>query len=502
MRGVGIAIGLGWVVCIMTSTGCRKPVEAKRSELEEAGFSWTTEDWFRAARADNLQVLNQFLASGFTADSRDDTGDTALHAAAEAGAESVADQLLDSGLPPDLPGADERTPLHAAVAGDQPKMIGWLIRQGADPSLKNKDGFSPLLLAVRDDRPACVEELAIHQRDQLDDALLLAAITGRPRCIDVITNYGGSVYARMDDGRTPLMLAAENGQLDSVKLLLELGASRFSTSDSELTAVEYARNAGHEDIATLIEEGPAGGLVGLESEEEIGLEMSHFVDARAAGETPAAVDAPAENGTGASSGTTASAPPPVSLAGAVVSAAAPAPTTPSGSSASVGTSHDTPAMPPLVMRHYRESELPLRILPAEDDGARVTVFGADTPATEIASGNRVPGSTLEVLRVSRRMEDSKLSAGEQIEVSVVEVKDTESGETRTLTSSLPASAHDPLALVEDAATGRRYVAAAGQRFRSEGGDEYLVADVRPTQIVIENVTTGEVTTLPLRGPRG
>ena len=106
------------------------------------------------------------------------------------------------------------------------------------------------------------------------------------------------------------------------------------------------------------------------------------------------------------------------------------------------------------------------------------------------------------LRVSRRMEDSKLSAGEQIEVSVVEVKDTGSGETRTLTSSLPASAHDPLALVEDAATGRRYVAAAGQRFRSEGGDEYLVADVRPTQIVIENVTTGEVTTLPLRGPRG
>jgi hypothetical protein len=100
------------------------------------------------------------------------------------------------------------------------------------------------------------------------------------------------------------------------------------------------------------------------------------------------------------------------------------------------------------------------------------------------------------------MEDSKLNLGRPTEVSVVEVRDTATGVSREWISGVPASAHDPVALVEDATTGQRYTATPGQRFKSADGTEFVVSDVRPNQIVIEDAATKAVRTLPLRGPRG
>ena len=47
--------------------------------------------------------------------------------------------------------------------------------------------------------------------------------------------------------------------------------------------------------------------------------------------------------------------------------------------------------------------------------------------------------------------------------------------------------------------GYRYVALPVQKFNSEDGREFIVNDVRPGQIVIEETTSGEVRTVRLRG---
>ncbi len=160
------------------------------------------------------------------------------------------------------------------------------------------------------------------------------------------------------------------------------------------------------------------------------------------------------------------------------------------------------SMPPLVMRHFREKDVPVSVKSVQGDTATVRVAGAVAREVKVRTGDAIAGSSLVVVRVRRRMEESKVNPDRTSEISVVEVRDGSTGETREWISGVSAKAHDPVALVEDSATGRRYLASPGQRFKGADGREFVISDVRPNQIVIQEVATGSVQTIPLRGPRG
>jgi len=160
------------------------------------------------------------------------------------------------------------------------------------------------------------------------------------------------------------------------------------------------------------------------------------------------------------------------------------------------------SMPPVVMRHYREKEVPLRVRTVQGEIATMSIAGATPREVKLRAGDLIPGSQLVVVRVRRRMEDSKVNLGRSSEISVVEVRDGSSGKTREWISGVPSNAHDPVALVEDAATGKRYIASPGQHFKGADGAEFLISEVRPNQMVIKDLASGAVRTIPLRGPRG
>jgi ankyrin repeat protein len=495
--------GLALALFLIASVACRKPAEAVKSDLGEAGYQLTTADWLRASGRDDVSALKKFVAAGFSTDSRAGNGDSALHAATLSGARNAADFLLDRGLPIDLPGANNRTPLMAAVMGKQTEMVRWLLRQGADPRAKDKDGYAPLMLAVREGAAGAVAELAPYHRESLDSAILLAALVGQADAIDTLTNYGASVYARMEDGRTPLMIAAENGHKATVELLLDIGASRFSTDASGRTAADLATAAGHAEIAAMISRDPLPQELALESPAEVAQAMDAFVDAATAETDTPATSPPAVGDSAAAT------PPPsrglsLPIQGEILSAAAVSPgesSTPDSPSAGTAQLGRFP-LPPLAMRHYREREIPVEIRTVAGDTATLAIRGASQREVKVRAGETVPGSRLVVVRVQRRMKDSKLNLGQPMEVSVVVVRDSATGVTREWISGVPASAHDPVALVEDAATRRRYTASPGQRFKSADGAEFIVSDVRPNQIVIEDAASGAVQTILLRGPRG
>lgn len=481
-------------------SGCRKSGDVEKSELREAGYQMTAADWFRAAGENDVVALKKFATTGFPVDTRDEAGNTALHAAAAAGAVEVATHLLDRKLPVDVRGADERTPLMAAVLADQTDMVRWLLRQGADPALKDREGFKPLMLAVREGRTGSVVELAPYSRSDLDPALLLAALVGRADAIDALTNYGASVYARMEDGRTPLMVAAENGHEAAVKLLLEIGAGRFTTDPDGRTAADLASAAGHSEIVAMLAREPVMEDFSLDSSKEIATAMDELMDH--SGEEPdgsfeiggTASAKPANKGRVAS----------VSIEGETLSR--PLAPTATGGDAVAATTQERPdegfSMPPLVMRSYREKEVPLSVQSVRGETATLAFGGAAGNPVQVQAGDELPGTSLVVVRVQRRMENSKVNPEGAAEISVVAVRDTKTGQTREWISGIAAGAHDPVALVEDSATGRRYIAAPGQHFTDAEGNRYLVSEVRPNQVVIQEVATGDVRTIRLRGPRG
>jgi ankyrin repeat protein len=497
-------------------SSCKKPADSIKKELREAGYQATTEDWLRASREDNEVALKKFVAGGFAVDARDAAGDSALHVAARAGAEKAANYLLSRGLAIDLRGAAERTPLMAAVLANNPRMVRWLLRQGAAARLKDRDGYTPLMLAVRENSSKVVGELAIYTREDLDAALLAAALEGRAEMIDVLTKYGASVYARMDDGRTPLMLAAQGGHAEAVKLLMELGSGRFTATADGTTAADFARTEGHQELADLILSQPATAELTLETPAELATAMDAYVEAAAAEIPDAAPDDPAVGdeipGSPAIGRPRAPRGTPVPLAGQTLAAAPAAateaasgpgnPSAASGAPPGSAAGRGPAARLPLVMRHYREREIPLQVVTVSADSATLRIAGPAPREVRVRAGETVPGSSLVVVHVHRRMNTGKGNDGNPTEVSVVELRDTGTGASRELIAGVPATAHDPVALVEDATTGQRYTATPGQRFRGGDGEEYVVNDVSSNQIVIEHPATGSVQTLPLRGPRG
>ncbi|MES2659404.1 MAG: ankyrin repeat domain-containing protein [Verrucomicrobiota bacterium] len=492
------------VFSIMLVPSCKKPGDTVKSDLGEAGYQLTPDDWFRASRENDVSALEKFVAGGFSAGTKDGKGDSALHAAAANGAQGAADFLLNRGLSVDLRGGSERTPLMAAVMANQTEIVRWLLRQGADPRLKDAEGFKPLMLAVREGSAGSVAELAPYDREDLDAALLLAALVGRADVIDALTNYGASVYARMEDGRTPLMIAAENGHLEAVKLLIDIGSSRYTTNPEGQTAAEMATAAGHAEIAALISRDPLPEELALESPAEIAESLDSVVDAALAKSATAAepVTSSAESATTLTAAVIPHAPS-IAIEGEVLSHPVSSQSSLPVSAAASASAGDEPfAMPPLVMRHYREREIPVSVRTVQGETATLKIAGTTPREVKVRVGDAIPGSNLVIVRVQRRMEDSKVNPGGHTEISVVQLKDRGTGATREWIAGVPSSAHDPVALVEDAATGKRYVASPGQRFKGGDGREYLISDVRPNQMVIQEIAGGAVRTIPLRGPRG
>ena len=547
----------------------------------------TQEGWFSAIRANDVAAMKKMVSGGFDEKATDSSGNNGLHIAAEAGSIEAGEYLLNRGFSIDQTNNKGKTPLMLAVMADKTNVVKWLLQQGANPTIKDSEGFMALMLATSNGREGSVEELAPYHREDLDSALLVAALVGQAGIIDTLTNYGASVYARMPDGRTALMVAAENGNTDAVKMLMDIGASRFSTTENGDNAQSLALAAGHNDIAQMIETGFVDESLALQSDDQVAAEMTEYLeenpsevgdeglvattdgeasdlvatngseetglvptdapnneplaaaDPSNSGEPLAASESMANNDAQTSPGTptdpgqstspvasnnqNASAPtdspaavrtaiqprrelPPISLADArvsrpVVPKPMPASSDPTAPPRANYTEQSSEELP-LVMRAYRQRELPVEVRKVSGPVASLHLAGMNSKEVKVTEGAKIPESNLVVVKVYTRREEGKLNAGQPVDVGVVVVEDATSGQRREWISGRPATSHDPVALVEDATTGQHYIAKPGQRFHSEDGREFIVNDLRPSQLIIEEVATGEVRTLPLRGSKG
>ena len=198
---------------------------------------------------------------------------TLLALAREGGHDSSAAGLATaSGQPASLvrmcPFDEDATPnavkgsalLSAAAAGDGDGVASALAA-GADANGTAENDVTALMLAARAGSVSAVTALLANGADaervsrKSCTALALAAEVGAADCAALlVTEVGGTkVDASDETGMTPLIDAAQRGQLDVVEILLAKGAAiDVRRKTDSCTALYLAAQNGHEDVVAVL----------------------------------------------------------------------------------------------------------------------------------------------------------------------------------------------------------------------------------------------------------
>lgn len=195
--------------------------------LAVAGACWAANGQgalLRAVTMDDAATVRRLLASGADPNGRDGQGDPALYVALREDALAAARALLQSTqLDVNQSNASGESPLMMAAFRNHMDLARELVARGATV---NQDGWTPL-----------------HY----------AATRGHSDMMQFLILQGSNINALSPNGTTPLMMAAGYGTLEAVRLLLKYHADPQIKNQQGLTALDFARNAGQDDAAVVLE---------------------------------------------------------------------------------------------------------------------------------------------------------------------------------------------------------------------------------------------------------
>ncbi len=175
---------------------------------------------------------------------------TAYHRTCELGDLRTVMQFEDAGFPPSLrPEGSYDSPLHCAVRGGNAQLVAHLIRHGADVHELGRENQTPLVCAIARSNAEIAKVLLQHKADpnrKLEPAAndsFLAAISGN----------GMKWYLRKDRNLTPIMLAADTGNIGLARALLDAGASTTAwTAVNKTWPLNFASRKGDVSMMRLL----------------------------------------------------------------------------------------------------------------------------------------------------------------------------------------------------------------------------------------------------------
>ena len=469
---------------------CRKSgPDAAMDRLAKRGFAFSVEDFHRAARSGDVQSVEEFLAAGMAVDVPDTHGATAIGAASQGDAAEVVRILLAAGARVDVPAAEGRTPLMLAAASGSAPTVRLLLEQGADPKARDPEGWHPLALATWNHRLDAAAVLAAGaSAADIDDALLLATLHGDVEMTDFYLRRGASVFARDSEGRSPLMIAAANGQLAVARRLIDNGANRFEIhSTTDWTPAQFAARAEQDALARgdTIRASQARAVADLLSAppppagEEIGI----FGDPRPILTLEPGAPPPDEiTSASISSGK-------VRLGQSIRDATLPVP---------------GPGLDGLAtawkLTEYREKPAPILLESVLADGvtARFRPLHGSQERVEARASEPITGTEWNLVSVRRRIQNSK-NNGQPVETSSAIIEVPAEGRRREIRVGQPVPLEEPYAVLEPAQGGQLITARRGDKFKLTGDPAtYTVLDIGPDLITIENSTTRDTRVLKRR----
>ncbi|VDL84079.1 unnamed protein product [Nippostrongylus brasiliensis] len=207
------------------------------------------------SRAGHREIVSRLLEANATVDRKDSEDRTALMAAAFMDHWEIVDLLLDHGASISETDSAGATALHLALSNGSKseahdKTVRTLIRRGSDLSTADAHGRVCIhLAAYHGDKnlPSLFGATCVDVQDCLGRTpLMLAASQGQLEAVDQLVKNGAYIDCIDSDGRTAFQLAAIHGHLPVVDMLLALGADEAHKDNDGAVALHYA--VAHDDV--------------------------------------------------------------------------------------------------------------------------------------------------------------------------------------------------------------------------------------------------------------
>jgi ankyrin repeat protein len=207
------------------------------------------------------EAVERLLEENVDPDTRDEAGKSALWWASRYGHLEVVELLLDHGAAVDG-GAGETyhgTPLMAASGHGHLQVVDRLLAKGAHADRPNVNGWTPLIAACKEGFSEVVKALLNKRADanartkEGETALMFASTEGNPEVVQLLLQTDVDVNAVDDKFKaTPLMRAGSLGHLQVAEILLANGAGVNLRNIDNKTALSFAKEKNHEDVAELL----------------------------------------------------------------------------------------------------------------------------------------------------------------------------------------------------------------------------------------------------------
>ncbi|MDH3997358.1 MAG: ankyrin repeat domain-containing protein [Desulfuromonadales bacterium] len=186
-----------------------------------------------AAERGFVDIVKLLLSKGAEYNYQNNHDFSALQAASRNGHLEVVKLLVQVGADVDLMDESGRSALWFAADSDSLELLQYLVEQGADVNIRSSRNWTPLFSAVKNDSL----EMTQYLIDQ--DA---------------------KVNIRSQQGvHSPLLMAANSGNVEMVTMLLEAGAdpsarlSEHHSRNRNQTALDIAREKGHDAVVELLQ---------------------------------------------------------------------------------------------------------------------------------------------------------------------------------------------------------------------------------------------------------
>ena len=183
----------------------------------------TYDDFFKALKEDNAQVVARVLARGFDPNTLNPEG---LH------------------------------PLVLAIRRPSLAVLGLLLQnKSIQVEYRNAAGESPLMLAAMAGMVDVCKRLIALDADVNKTGwtpLHYASAAGHVPVVKLLLEHSAYIDAESPNKSTPLMMAAMYGDSEVVRLLLDEGADATLKNEKDMTALDFAQAAGKGASARLI----------------------------------------------------------------------------------------------------------------------------------------------------------------------------------------------------------------------------------------------------------